>query len=603
MEEDLLQQEISLEAAEDAYKTFMTGFMQVANLNIAGNYYAASTKTLYLFGRTTDDPPQYYYRKCTLADEGENEIESVKAWTPWEKIDLTINAAKVSPIVLQNRLYLFWIEILTKPVNKIFDGNSQFIGYGHKISLKYSYLDLKGKWKIPVSMHFKNIEDPLAEEHEFIKVAPYPGAHPDYVIKIPTPSAYQPRHDDWTGQFHPEPLEEYTLKGYEWERVYPGIYDDILYFCYCSGILHPDGSGYLIEPNDYANTIDIFEKSIKQTSAIVFPFEPVVFHSLHSWELEPEPDDLFNGDYLLYHQEILIYLFQHYYSATDQANYEYSGAMSYQYRLAHCIGSTFEKPYITAINGWLSRYIINISGDWLLLARKITSHYPHWCCERLGTSSADKLAKVLYTDGLESFLSIDTQIDKKEDEPPFAMLWGSYFFRNHHHIDFKRSCGIYFQELFFHIPFLIANHLNANQKFSAAQKWYHYIFNPTASEDPDLNKPADRNWQYALFRNIELPTLKDILSDETAIQQYKENPFNPHAIAKLRLSAYQKAIVMKYIDNLLDWGDYLFALDTFESINEAAMLYAAAGDILGRRPSKIGACETAEEEQITYEAV
>src|SRR5262249_46727500 len=32
---------------------------------------------------------------------------------------------------------------------------------------------------------------------------------------------------------------------------------------------------------------------------------------------------------------------------------------------------------------------------------------------------------------------------------------------------------------FFHIPFLIANTLNANQQFSDAQKWYQYIFNPT----------------------------------------------------------------------------------------------------------------------------
>ncbi len=57
---------------------------------------------------------------------------------------------------------------------------------------------------------------------------------------------------------------------------------------------------------------------------------------------------------------------------------------------------------------------------------------------------------------------------------------------------------------------------------------------------------------------------------------------------------------MKYIDNLLDWGDHLFAQDTYESINEATMLYVMAADILGKRPVKLGKCELADNMQRTY---
>ena len=45
---------------------------------------------------------------------------------------------------------------------------------------------------------------------------------------------------------------------------------------------------------------------------------------------------------------------------------------------------------------------------------------------------------------------------------------------------------------------------------------------------------------------------------------------------------------MKYIDNLLDWGDQLFAQDTWESITEATMLYFLAYDILGKKPEIMG---------------
>lgn len=138
-------------------------------------------------------------------------------------------------------------------------------------------------------------------------------------------------------------------------------------------------------------------------------------------------------------------------------------------------------------------------------------------------------------------------------------------------------------------------------QFEEARWWYERIFNPTASESPLDKQPTDRNWRYIEFRELTLPKLKDILTDTSAIEAYKKDPFNPHAIARLRPSAYQKAIVMHYVDNLLDWGDALFAQDTEESITEATMLYVLAAYILGKRPVKLGKCDTASEDDLTYE--
>ncbi len=72
------------------------------------------------------------------------------------------------------------------------------------------------------------------------------------------------------------------------------------------------------------------------------------------------------------------------------------------------------------------------------------------------------------------------------------------------------------------------------------------------------------------------------------IQTYLNDPFDPHAIASLRKTAYRKAIVMAYIDNLIDWGDMLFRQYTQESINEARMLYILAYDLLGQKPENLG---------------
>ena len=44
---------------------------------------------------------------------------------------------------------------------------------------------------------------------------------------------------------------------------------------------------------------------------------------------------------------------------------------------------------------------------------------------------------------------------------------------------------------------------------------------------------------------------------------------------------------MKYLDNLIAWGDNLFRQDTIESINEATQLYVLAANLLGQRPQRI----------------
>ena len=70
-----------------------------------------------------------------------------------------------------------------------------------------------------------------------------------------------------------------------------------------------------------------------------------------------------------------------------------------------------------------------------------------------------------------------------------------------------------------------------------------------------------------------------ILSGYEAI---RNKPFQPHAVARTRHVAYQYCVVMKYLDNLIAWGDSLFRQDTIESINEATQLYVLAANILGR---------------------
>jgi hypothetical protein len=154
--------------------------------------------------------------------------------------------------------------------------------------------------------------------------------------------------------------------------------------------------------------------------------------------------------------------------------------------------------------------------------------------------------------------------------------------------------AVYNWELFYHVPLTIAVHLSKNQRFAEAQRWFHYLFDPT--DDSDGPTP-ERFWKVRPFQSTDVKKIEEILvnlatgadaglRDETirSIENWKETPFRPHVVARYRQQAYMYKTVMAYLDNLIAWGDSLFRQDTGEAIDEALMLYVLAANILGPKP-------------------
>jgi hypothetical protein len=151
-------------------------------------------------------------------------------------------------------------------------------------------------------------------------------------------------------------------------------------------------------------------------------------------------------------------------------------------------------------------------------------------------------------------------------------------------------------ELFFHMPLLLAQRLSTNQRFAEALQWFHRIFDPT---DRSGAPSPQRYWRTKpFFENddeYDKQRIEKILrrlaegnpDDVKAVDRWLRNPFQPDVVARLRTTAYQKAVVMKYLDTLIAWGDQLFRQDTLESVNQATQLYILAAELLGRRPEEI----------------
>lgn len=187
-------------------------------------------------------------------------------------------------------------------------------------------------------------------------------------------------------------------------------------------------------------------------------------------------------------------------------------------------------------------------------------------------------------------------IFSKDQYAPTDLVQQPYPVRD---LDFTSSgaYSVYNCELFYHLPLTIAIHLSKNQRYEEAQRWFHFIFDPTDSSD---GPTPERFWKVRPFQYTEVKQIEDILvnlssgadsmlKQETisSIGAWKDSPFRPHLVARYRQTAYMFKAVMAYLDNLIAWGDDLFRQDTGETINEATQIYVLAALILGERPQAV----------------
>ncbi len=302
---------------------------------------------------------------------------------------------------------------------------------------------------------------------------------------------------------------------------------------------------------------------------------------------------------------------------------------------------------------------------------------------RLTTSTTKKLNQKLFAGGIPALLSLSAQ--EENEEPAFSRIESTpttikvtdkvTTMPVSSHLDFFGANGLYYWEMFFHAPFLIAQTFNTEQKFEEAKTWYEYVYDPTETKSYwkflpflgvdikalvraieaqilehsldastiilrygssklrygsskglidftpsrsmtdllDLLKSISTSSEQLAeekvqqLKNLKLVTkkqpdaLKELIglvgqlpvrylseNHNAQIEAYLNDPFDPHAIANLRYVAYQKSVVMSYIDNLTDWGDMHFRQYTIERIDEARMLYQLAYNLLGKRPENLG---------------
>lgn len=556
LERELKSGTVDEDSVRNAYAAYLREFERVSTLRHAGSFHEFGedgTDVLHQFGVTRGDAGEYYYRRIENAHAGIIEDGVGTDWGVWRPVGIQIASRRVSPVVHNGRLKVFWVNYVTQPKTKFVAGESTFTGYIHSVDVSFSTLQANGSWEPARRVQ-------LGEWGSILDPRLVPGAG---VRLDPTRN-------------HLVAREDYTLEGRRWDRVF--------------ALLDGDGGlalriGMPQEPwTDRVATIDPVENRLatdeswsigigvpgRTVSGLTGPTRLVGELALDL----PSTSDPFTTAY----------------EWNDFSGWAGSSTVSALIEPLMTVLSD-RMDVVDPVSGSVSDVVVDTGRDVLYLQRTAASGPGRYAVRRLNTAAGKDVGPKLSTEGLDELLSSSFQQQLKEDSSGYVVLGDSVVnLIGPDGLDFHGPMGIYFREIFLHIPRFVARALNRAGRYEEAQRWFHFLFDPTASESTDVEHPNDRVWRYREFRSANMESLLERLSDPKALAVHESDPMNPHAIASHRPTAYQKAVFMDYVDNLLDWGDALFSRDTRESVREATLLYVLAQDLLGTRPVELGAC-------------
>jgi hypothetical protein len=636
LKNSMLQGEVTDDTVEAAIATYLAGLNEIARLEISAVYQDRDTDVLHVFGRTRGQPHRYFYRRRLRAGD----------WTAWEPVELDIEGDHLVPFVKNERLYLCW-PVFTEntgthqttrlEVGLAWSELKNGAWSAQKMSKDILRTGISTKEAL-LACHFRVITKIVQDPRRFqsdpviflrirvgellpnrITVGTFRLRDDDSVQVSSSYSEFTREYADPPSSIPFEPSAIRFEAEFDISFSEPVLPRSQMHFMAYQEHGNPVGSlqvptGQVDRIGNYnqqtANNILVL-RNTPGRFRIAYPHQfnrfvtqaPFFFEDdTHSYLVQTRtpyspaaPIGESIGQNLLFGP-----VSTHGGVAPDHVDRVFPVYAT----LLHRAGSTGADDSLAPSDSLdagspmepllFPRYTFLPSALQLDKRFRFHSHsHPHATrfVERLNQRG---IAGLLGNLGMQSTGSANFFINRYDPNPHAVELPHPV-----QDVDFSftGAYSLYNWELFFHAPLLVAESLRQNQRFEEALRWLNFIFNPM---DRSSGKAPQRFWKVRPFSEYDLSDpesrpvqeLLKALSEgnyelSKQVSVWRSNPFSPHAIARLRPIAYQKRVVMAYLDCLIGWANQLFRLDTLESINKAIQLYLLAAEILGPRPTEI----------------
>ncbi|ORM61626.1 hypothetical protein HA45_20405 [Pantoea rodasii] len=159
MLQSLSLSQITSDTVESAFKTYMTRFEEIANLNVISGYHDSvsdQSGITYIIGRSAIG--DYYWRSADIGKMSDGKLPS-NAWSEWKKVTAALTPVSnlVRPVIFQSRLYLVWVESQDTATT-----SGSTTTKSTEYLLKYAHILHDGTWGSPASVMLNSGTLPLS---------------------------------------------------------------------------------------------------------------------------------------------------------------------------------------------------------------------------------------------------------------------------------------------------------------------------------------------------------------------------------------------------------------------------------------------------------
>lgn len=568
LENGLNQTRLNNDSVQLALRDYLQTFEQTCNLDVISAYMDGESPTkadYYFVGRQREQPFQYFWRKAQVELSPTCTAINPAAWSEWQAVDIAVEGQIVDmrPLYWNGRFCLVWAE-WRDGIGK--ETDAQFVP--HKLTINLSFMTQNGQWLAPLRLF-----EATSKEDRF------QGGR--LIVTL------------WDDQLTPKRKlgVQFVHKDSQVTKI--SIFRDVLF-----RPVQDDGGLFEEMVKDRFTTADIVQHpllsqvTMTQAASPAGPLTP--FLKLRAFAFRRGSEDVVRVQGVLLpspgavSQPFILALMNRTTPDPDPGPVDLipaEGGMTQWWEFKRASGGWNNPVFtfgakdrdtnsftLTIVNlaPWAPPALLKNSTD---AAQFLQLKQANTTLEyvRLNSLFGPELVQRASI-SVDAVLDWDTQFLAEPapvGKPDFKETNGA----------FDGANGLFFWELFFHLPHLIATRLSAEDRFQEAQDWLHYLFDPQAPADQtsmsesDTGNPRPQYWR-----------CRPLTSEgNSGCEAWA--PTDPDAIGYSAPRHLKILVFTEYVKNLMTWGDWHYRQLTRDSLVAAKLCYIQAEFFMGKTPS------------------
>jgi len=581
LENHLNQARLSIDSVLAALQAYLQAFEQICDLDVVSGYMDGTTPECagyYFFGRQRVPPFQYFWRKAKIEITPTCLAVNPAAWSEWKAVDIQPagRVLDMRPVVWNGRLCMVWAEWRDKvgeilkadPPDPKKDDRTRFVP--HQLDINLAFMRQNGQWSAPLSLRHCEFDEDLSAGTRLIATVWVDPQVPKGKLGVLLVNG-----KTGTGALNEKAIIDVLMRPVAEDS---GRWLEMAAkerFVSALTIQHPLVLEVTVVPTESPSGdmaiflgLNVFAMRVDDNDVLMVEgfCRPTDVSEIKDINFTLQLENSANGDpapvtcavstaggWTMNFLDTFTRPKGTWNNVRFTLKSDTEGFGGKQFDLTIVELSDFLAPTLLKNTTDAAQFLdFQLGADWALRYVRLNSLFGPELVTRSTVSPA-------------TLLNWESQ---HLSEPPPTNV--EFEERNG---AFDGANGLFFWELFFHLPHLIATRLRDEERFAEALVWLHFIFDPRSAADSSSVPAKPNYWR-----------CRPLINDLGNAGCEAVAPADPDAIGYSAPVHLRMLIFIEYVKTLMAWGDWHYRQLTRESLVAAKLCYVQAGSLMGKPP-------------------